>query len=103
MVLPCVESDDRFPSRDALVAAHSEARSPCVLRELCDGDEGAYRRVRGHPHDCARGILSERWAASLGNLVRTAGYHEVRTADGDGDDGDGSSEDWKQCGIIPNR
>ena len=103
MVFPRVENDDRLPFRDALVdlvgvdghAAHSEGRSPCVTRELRDADEGARRRIRGHLHNCARGIVSGRWAASLGNLARTAGYHEVRTADEDGDDGGGSSEDWK--------
>src|SRR6266581_3314302 len=99
MVFPRVENDDRLPFRDALVdlvgvdghAAHSEGRSPCVTRELRDADEGARRRIRGHLHNCARRIVSGRWAASLGNLARTAGYHEVRTADEDGDDGGGSS------------
>ena len=82
-------------------AAHGRGRRRYITCEPHDADEGVRRRVRGHLHDCTRGILSGRWAASLGNLAHTAGYHEVRTANEDGDDGGGNSEDWQQCGDVP--
>ena len=81
--------------------AHSEGRPPCVTREHCDANKVARRGVRGHLHDCAREIPSRRWAASLGNLTRTAGYHKVHTTDEDGDDGGRRCHDCKQCGMFP--
>ena len=102
MVLPRVEHDDRLSLRHATVdlvrvdghAPHGERRGPCVARELRDADEGTCRRVvRRHLHDCARRGYSGCWADWLGNLARTTGYHEVCTADEDGDDGGGGGED----------
>lgn len=68
--------------------------TPCVTRELRDANEGARTRVRGYLHSGARGILAERWAASLGNLARSVGFYEVRTADEDENDGGKRSKTW---------
>ena len=75
--------------------AHTIGQLPCVRCELCDANKGARRLVHGHLHDCTggEGVISGRWKASPGNLARTARYHEGRTADEDGDDKGGSSED----------
>lgn len=73
-----------------------ERRSPCVMREPRNADEGVRRRFRWHLHDCPRGILSGPCAASLGNLACTTRHNEVcRAADEDGNGGCGGlGEVW---------
>ena len=34
-------------------------------------------------------------------ILRTAGYHEVRAADKDGNHGSGGGEHWEQCWVLP--
>jgi hypothetical protein len=109
MVLPRVEQDNRLPLRHATVdlvgidgqVSDGERRPPRITRELCDTDEGARRIARRavrcrHLGDCAKG--GEGLRSALGGQVQralTARYHEIRTADEDGDDGRGCGEDWE--------